>query len=65
VKDKKITAIYRRCQELRQWFSVVVDHIIPLSRGGMHEAANLQIIYDFENSRKHTNINYKPKVIFL
>jgi 5-methylcytosine-specific restriction endonuclease McrA len=59
-----IQKIYDRCNELRQWFKVVVDHIIPLALGGAHEASNLQIIYDFENARKGIKPNYKPQVIF-
>ena len=63
--DKRITALYKRCQELKRWFDVQVDHILPLSRGGRHEIGNLQIIYAFENNRKHTNPNYKPRIVFL
>jgi 5-methylcytosine-specific restriction endonuclease McrA len=59
-----IQKIYDRCNELRQWFKVVVDHIIPLALGGAHEASNLQIIYGFENARKGIRPDYKPKVIF-
>jgi 5-methylcytosine-specific restriction endonuclease McrA len=60
-----IFKVYDRCAELRQWFKgLVVDHIVPLSRGGTHEAKNLQIIYDFENQRKYNKPDYKPKVIF-
>ncbi len=59
-----IEVIYERAKELRQWFDVAVDHIIPLARGGTHEATNLQIIYAFENRAKSANVNYKPRVIF-
>jgi 5-methylcytosine-specific restriction endonuclease McrA len=60
-----IAKIYARCADLRQGFKgLVVDHIVPLCRGGMHEASNLQIIYDFENRRKADKLNYKPRVIF-
>ncbi len=60
----KICRIYARAQELRQWFDVVVDHIVPLAKGGAHAAANLQIIYAFENTRKGMCLDYKPRVIF-
>jgi hypothetical protein len=60
-----IAKIYERCAELRRWFAVEVDHVISLARGGTHEAKNLQIIYDFENRRKHARLDYKPRVIFV
>jgi HNH endonuclease len=56
--------IYERAEELRQWFDVVVDHIIPWAKGGTHEASNLQIIYASENRRKYDKLDYKPRVIF-
>jgi 5-methylcytosine-specific restriction endonuclease McrA len=59
-----IRRIYERCRELRQWFNVVVDHIIPLARGGTHCPCNLQIIYQSENEKKHAKLSYKPTVIF-
>ncbi len=59
-----IAVVYERARELRQWFDVAVDHIIPIARGGTHEAPNLQIIYGFENRAKSANLNYKPRVIF-
>ncbi len=59
-----IEEIYERAKELREWFDVAVDHIVPIARGGTHEAANLQIIYAFENRAKSANQNYKPRVIF-
>jgi 5-methylcytosine-specific restriction endonuclease McrA len=60
-----IMAIYARCQELRKWFDVVVDHKIPLAKGGAHSAENLQIIYSTENVRKGVSLTYKPKVVFV
>jgi hypothetical protein len=61
----EIAKVYERARWWKQWFAVVVDHVIPLSKGGAHDAKNLQIIYGFENSRKHNNVNYKPRVIFV
>jgi hypothetical protein len=61
----EIAKVYERARWWKQWFNIVVDHIIPLSRNGTHEAKNLQIIYGFENNRKYNNGNYKPKVVFL
>jgi hypothetical protein len=59
-----LAMVYARCRELRKWFDVSVDHIIPLAKGGTHEANNLQIIYCSENSLKQDKLNYKPRVIF-
>jgi 5-methylcytosine-specific restriction endonuclease McrA len=59
-----IEKVYARAQELRQWFDVVVDHIVPLAKGGAHSPENLQIIYAFENERKGARLDYKPRVIF-
>jgi 5-methylcytosine-specific restriction endonuclease McrA len=63
-KNSAILKIYHRAQQLRQWFEVVVDHIIPLAKGGAHAAANLQIIYAYENQRKGDRLKYEPAVIF-
>jgi hypothetical protein len=60
-----IAKVYDRRNWWRQWFPVEVDHVISLARGGTHEAKNLQIIYDFENRRKHARSDYKPRVVFL
>jgi hypothetical protein len=60
----KVRKINKRCVELKKWFDVVVDHIIPLSKGGTHTHDNLQIIYSFENSRKNDSMTYIPSVIF-
>jgi HNH endonuclease len=59
-----IAKVYERAAELRQWFEVEVDHIKPLAKGGTHEASNLQIIYAYENRRKHALAGYKVRVIF-
>jgi len=61
----EIAKVYERAKWWRQWFDVAVDHIIPLSKNGTHEASNLQIIYAFENAIKHTNSEYKPRVVFM
>src|SRR6266576_2350829 len=53
-----IVRIYQRAKELRKWFNVVVDHIKPLARGGLHCADNLQIIYESDNLRKCARIGF-------
>jgi len=60
----QIRKVYARAAELRQWFNVVVDHIIPLAAGGQHLPSNLQIIYRTENEKKYAKLAYKPRVIF-
>lgn len=60
-----IAKVYERCVWWRQWFDVVVDHIVPFAKSGSHEASNLQIIYASENLHKHAKLNYKPKVVFV
>ena len=35
-----------------------VDHIIPLSKGGLHHPDNLRVITATENLRKHTKLIY-------
>jgi 5-methylcytosine-specific restriction endonuclease McrA len=64
-KNEQIDRIYARAQWWRKWFDVVVDHVIPLAKGGTHTADNLQIIYAFENTKKHARLDYKPRIVFL
>jgi 5-methylcytosine-specific restriction endonuclease McrA len=61
---KAISAIYARARDLRRWFNVVVDHVIPLAKGGAHAASNLQIIYRSENESKGFRLDYSPSVVF-
>lgn len=60
-----IVHIYIHAQELRkQGFEVVVDHIIPLAKGGAHSPENLQIIYTKENAEKGVRLDYTPSKVF-
>lgn len=62
---KLIEKVYARAAELRQWFDVAVDHIVPIARGGAHHQDNLQILYRTENARKSASMNYNPTIIFI
>ncbi len=59
-----IKKIYARAAALRQWFDVVVDHKVPLAKGGAHASKNLQIIYRAENQQKGSSLTFQPTVIF-
>lgn len=61
----QIKKIYARAAELRQWFDVVVDHIIPLAKSGAHSPENLQIIYRKENGEKGIRLDYRPSIVFV
>lgn len=61
---RAVRRVYHRARELRRWFDVVVDHVIPLSKGGAHAPSNLQIIYRTENLVKGARLDYTPSVVF-
>lgn len=50
-----MNAIYELCPA--GWH---VDHIVPLSRGGLHEPTNLQYLTAFDNCSKGTKTDYTP-----
>lgn len=58
VDFNKITKIYEECRKLSIETGIPheVDHIIPISKGGMHHQDNLQIITMSENRRKGSKI---------
>jgi 5-methylcytosine-specific restriction endonuclease McrA len=40
-----------------------LDHILPMSRGGTHTYANLQLAHVSCNSRKHANVHPGPPTL--
>jgi len=58
VDFKKIIEFYKQAQQLTKETNIKyhVDHIIPLSKGGLHHENNLQIITATQNLRKSNKI---------
>jgi len=56
IEPKLVAKIYQYCPKGYQ-----VDHIMPLSKGGMHEPHNLQYLPSQINNKKHSNVNYDCK----
>ena len=58
-KEEKhiIVEMYKRAREISANTGIPhdVDHIIPLSKGGLHHPSNLQILTRDENKRKAAN----------
>jgi len=50
-EKNKIKEIYLKCPE-----GYEVDHIIPISKGGLHHPNNLQILSITENRKKHNKL---------
>lgn len=55
---EKIQKIYSFCEKLNkiESFKYEVDHIIPISKGGLHHQDNLQILSASLNRKKHNKI---------
>lgn len=50
------------CGKLDSESKITMDHVIPLSRGGMHSVENLQPLCLSCNARKHAKtIDYRPE----
>jgi hypothetical protein len=64
---EKINYIYRVCEIINQFENdkYEVDHIKPLSKGGLHHQDNLQILLANLNRRKHARITDEYKGITL
>jgi 5-methylcytosine-specific restriction endonuclease McrA len=59
-QDEKhqIDLIYKKSQELGSDWQV--DHVIPLSKGGLHHPGNLQIVTKDYNLQKNDKIDFRP-----
>jgi 5-methylcytosine-specific restriction endonuclease McrA len=69
VREKQITGVRIAKEEICNWYTRLcgicelpiegkfhVDHKIPLAKGGLHEASNLQLAHPFCNLSKHDKI---------
>ncbi len=58
VDHRKIESIYAKAEELTNLTGIMhhVDHIIPLSKGGLHHQDNLQVLTKEENLKKGNKI---------
>ncbi len=57
-EDNQIREIYKECDTISKKTGILhhVDHIIPISKGGIHHPNNLQILTAEENIRKSNHI---------
>ena len=58
VDNEKILEFYKEAERKTKETGVIhhVDHIIPISKGGLHHESNLQVLTQFENLSKGNKI---------
>lgn len=61
IHDPAVAAIYAQVPVLEDLLCIAlhVDHIVPVSRGGKHEATNLQIVPKHVNLQKSDSVHLK------
>lgn len=59
IKSADAHCHYCRCPLMGK--NIVIDHVIPLSRGGLHEAHNLVGACHHCNSSKGNKLNWRPR----
>ena len=61
-EEAKIQQIYNECARLNEsagYTKYHVDHIIPVSKGGLHHPSNLRVMDGIENRKKGAKLDYK------
>lgn len=58
-EQSQMMSMYKNCPD-----GCEVDHIIPLSRGGLHHPLNLQYLSTFDNRSKKNNIRQEDIELF-
>ena len=63
---EKIKEFYLLAEKLTEQMGIryVVDHIIPLSKGGKHHQNNLQVVTEADNLKKSNRYPYKIPIYF-
>ena len=57
-QERQIGLLYKKCHELGMYWNI--DHIIPISKGGLHHPNNLQIVTKSYNLQKHNSLDFRP-----
>ena len=57
-ENEEIVLMYQKCKDLTKITGIEheVDHIIPITKGGLHHPSNLQILTGDENRKKGSKI---------
>lgn len=63
IEKQKIVEIYEECRNMTKSTGIIhhVDHVIPVSKGGLHISSNLQILTAEENLKKGNKTTPMPE----